>query len=95
MAATFLPVYPNGRGSGLKIRTVQVRIQPRAPFMIKVHKDKGKHYQKYYYDIDFSGLLKIYRFFSHMLASSIDLLDNILDNLTLHNLYVIFIKPTM
>lgn len=81
--------------SSKKIRKVQVRIQPRAPFMIKIHKDKGKHYQKYYYDVDFDGLLKICKFFSHIFVTSIDLLDNILDNLTLHNLYVIFIKPTM
>lgn len=76
--------------SSKKIRKVQVRIQPRAPIMIKINKDHGKHYHKYYYDIDFTPMKKVITFISNILVSIIDKIDYIYDNW-----YVIFIKPTM
>lgn len=61
--------------------------------MIKI--DKGKHYHGFRYNVDFTELLKIIDFFNHLIVSSIDHWDKFYDKLTFHNLYVIFIKPTM
>lgn len=63
--------------------------------MVKINKDHGKHYHKYYYDIDFTPMKKVITFINNILISTIDGIDNICDNITLHDLYVIFIKPTM
>ena len=63
--------------------------------MVKINKDNGKHYRKYYYDIDFTPIKKVITFINNILIGIIDGIDNICDNITLHNLYVIFIKPTM
>jgi hypothetical protein len=63
--------------------------------MVKINKDHGKHYHKYYYDIDFTPMKKVIAFINNILIGIIDGIDNICDNITLHDLYVIFIKPTM
>lgn len=63
--------------------------------MIKINKDHGKHYHKYYYNIDFTPMRKVITFISNILINTIDGIDNICDSITLHDLYVIFIKPTM
>ena len=63
--------------------------------MVKINKDHGKHYHKYYYDIDFTPIKKVITFINNVLIGTIDGIDNICDNITLHDLYVIFIKPTM
>ena len=63
--------------------------------MVKINKDHGKHYHKHYYDIDFTPMKKVIAFINNILIGIIDGIDNIYDNITLHDLYVIFIKPTM
>ena len=72
--------------------SVRVRIPLPAPSMIKITIDKGKHYKRTYYSIEFRPFMID---FINYLVQLINKWDDFWDTVDKEKLYKWFIEPTM